>query len=214
MAQSGTARTVWISLVMRRSWLRFPLWAPQRASSEVFVSRLAVTPGWHSNGVRTAASAKRSGAGRPRREVSAGKVTSTATPLSERLTRWLDHVSEQLSPTTVRDYRRACPLNDGPCRRSPTVIGRYLGGRTRTLGTAPPPGPARRRSATRARCVARRSGERISGRMWAGYESAEFAARRTARVRRIRRGGGTRTSRALSASLRGCPRHRPARRRA
>jgi integrase len=39
-------------------------------------------------------------------QVSAGKVSSAATPLSELLARWLDHVAEQLSPTTLREYRR------------------------------------------------------------------------------------------------------------
>jgi integrase len=39
-------------------------------------------------------------------QVSAGKVSSAATPLSELLGRWLDQVAEQLSPTTLREYRR------------------------------------------------------------------------------------------------------------
>jgi integrase len=39
-------------------------------------------------------------------QISAGKVSSAATPLSELLARWLDHVAEQLSPTTLREYRR------------------------------------------------------------------------------------------------------------
>jgi len=39
-------------------------------------------------------------------EVSAGKITSSTTTLRELLTRWLDHVADQLSPTTVREYRR------------------------------------------------------------------------------------------------------------
>ena len=39
-------------------------------------------------------------------DVSAGKVLSSSMTLGELLTRWLDHVDEQLSPTTVREYRR------------------------------------------------------------------------------------------------------------
>jgi integrase len=39
-------------------------------------------------------------------EVSAGKVLSSSMTLGELLARWLDHVDEQLSPTTVREYRR------------------------------------------------------------------------------------------------------------
>jgi pantothenate kinase len=39
-------------------------------------------------------------------EVSAGKITSSTTTLRELLARWLDHVSDQLSPTTVREYCR------------------------------------------------------------------------------------------------------------
>lgn len=39
-------------------------------------------------------------------EVSAGRVSSAATPLSELLVRWLEHVEDQLSPTTLREYRR------------------------------------------------------------------------------------------------------------
>ena len=39
-------------------------------------------------------------------DVSAGKVSSSATLLSQLLTRWLDHIGGQLSPTTVREYRR------------------------------------------------------------------------------------------------------------
>jgi len=39
-------------------------------------------------------------------EVAAGKITSSATTLKELLAQWLDHVAEQLSPTTVREYRR------------------------------------------------------------------------------------------------------------
>ncbi len=39
-------------------------------------------------------------------DVSAGKVSSSTTLLSQLLTRWLDHICGQLSPTTVREYRR------------------------------------------------------------------------------------------------------------
>jgi integrase len=39
-------------------------------------------------------------------EVSAGRFVSTATTFGELLDRWLEHVGDQLSPTTVREYRR------------------------------------------------------------------------------------------------------------
>ena len=39
-------------------------------------------------------------------EVSAGKTSSSSTALGELLARWLDHVEERLSPTTIREYRR------------------------------------------------------------------------------------------------------------
>ncbi len=39
-------------------------------------------------------------------EVSAGKHASTAATVSELLTRWSEHIDDQLSPTTVREYRR------------------------------------------------------------------------------------------------------------
>jgi integrase len=39
-------------------------------------------------------------------EVAAGKHASTATTLGELLARWLEHIDDQLSPTTVREYRR------------------------------------------------------------------------------------------------------------
>ncbi|MFV0306765.1 MAG: hypothetical protein ACK5OX_03355 [Desertimonas sp.] len=39
-------------------------------------------------------------------QVSAGKVTSTAKTLGELLDQWLEHVDQQLSPTTAREYRR------------------------------------------------------------------------------------------------------------
>ena len=39
-------------------------------------------------------------------EVSAGKISSSTTTLADLLDRWLEHVAEQLSPTTIREYRR------------------------------------------------------------------------------------------------------------
>jgi integrase len=39
-------------------------------------------------------------------EVANGKISSAGTSLAELLERWLDHVAEQLSPTTVREYLR------------------------------------------------------------------------------------------------------------
>ena len=39
-------------------------------------------------------------------KVSAGKISSSATTLRELLARWLDHVEDKLSPTTMREYRR------------------------------------------------------------------------------------------------------------
>ena len=39
-------------------------------------------------------------------EVASGKVSSASTTLGELLSRWLDHMDEQLSPTTAREYRR------------------------------------------------------------------------------------------------------------
>jgi integrase len=39
-------------------------------------------------------------------EVSTGKISSSTMTFADLLERWLDHVSEQLSPTTVREYRR------------------------------------------------------------------------------------------------------------
>jgi integrase len=47
-------------------------------------------------------------------DVSAGKVSWSGTTLGELLTRWLDHISEQLSPTTVREYRRLVKQLIGP----------------------------------------------------------------------------------------------------
>ncbi len=77
-------------------------------------------------------------------EVSAGKVTSTATPLGELLARWLEHVSEQLSPTTVREYRRLVrtmidpDLGTLPLRRVTTQrIDAYYASLTRERGLSP-----------------------------------------------------------------------------
>jgi integrase len=39
-------------------------------------------------------------------EVSAGQVNASNMTVAALLERWLDHVGEQLSPTTVREYRR------------------------------------------------------------------------------------------------------------
>jgi integrase len=47
-------------------------------------------------------------------EVSAGKVNSSNTTVAALLERWLDHVGEQLSPTTVREYRRLVAKRIGP----------------------------------------------------------------------------------------------------
>ena len=46
--------------------------------------------------------------------MSAGKVTSTAKTLGELLDQWLEHVDQQLSPTTVREYRRLVAKTIGP----------------------------------------------------------------------------------------------------
>lgn len=47
-------------------------------------------------------------------DVSAGKVSSSATTLDELLARWLDVVDDQLSPTSVREYRRLVTKRIGP----------------------------------------------------------------------------------------------------
>ena len=47
-------------------------------------------------------------------EVSAGKVASTSVTMGDLLTRWLDHVGEQLAATTVREYRRLVATRIGP----------------------------------------------------------------------------------------------------
>lgn len=46
--------------------------------------------------------------------VSAGKSTSTATTLDDLLRRWLDHIDGELSPTTLREYRRLVAKRIGP----------------------------------------------------------------------------------------------------
>lgn len=46
--------------------------------------------------------------------VSAGKSTSTATTLDDLLRRWLDHIDGELSPTTLREYRRPVAKRIGP----------------------------------------------------------------------------------------------------
>lgn len=47
-------------------------------------------------------------------EVSAGKLSSSSTTLNELLARWLDQVEDQLSPTSVREYRRIAKKMIGP----------------------------------------------------------------------------------------------------
>jgi integrase len=77
-------------------------------------------------------------------EVSAGKVASAATPLSELLERWLEHVEDQLSPTTVREYRRLVrtrldpDLGKLPLRRVTTQrIDAYYAGLSRERRLSP-----------------------------------------------------------------------------
>ena len=65
-------------------------------------SRPAAEPHRPRHQARGAAGAGRRSSPRSR----PARSSSTATPLGELLARWLDHVSEQLSPTTVREYRR------------------------------------------------------------------------------------------------------------
>jgi integrase len=47
-------------------------------------------------------------------EVSTGKLSSSSTTLNELLARWLDQVDDQLSPTSVREYRRIAKKMIGP----------------------------------------------------------------------------------------------------
>ena len=47
-------------------------------------------------------------------EVSAGQISSSSTTLGELLTRWLEHIEDQLSPTTAREYRRLVTNMIGP----------------------------------------------------------------------------------------------------
>jgi integrase len=77
-------------------------------------------------------------------EVSAGRFVSTATTFGELLDRWLEHVGDQLSPTTVREYRRLSTkllrpdLGDVPLRRLTTHrIDGYYGRLGRERGLSP-----------------------------------------------------------------------------
>jgi Phage integrase, N-terminal SAM-like domain len=96
---------------MRRSWVQFPLWAPESSWSGC-ISGLNLrdpTSGRASQLSRTVRGTKREGQRALAAlvaEVSAAKVLSSSMTLGELLARWLDHVDEQLSPTTVREYRR------------------------------------------------------------------------------------------------------------
>jgi hypothetical protein len=47
-------------------------------------------------------------------DVAAGKISSSATTPNELLTRWLDVVEDQLSPTSVREDRRVVETKIGP----------------------------------------------------------------------------------------------------
>ena len=49
-------------------------------------------------------------------EVSAGQNSSSSSTLGELLTRWLEHIEDQLSPTTAREYRRLVTNMIGPER--------------------------------------------------------------------------------------------------
>jgi integrase len=77
-------------------------------------------------------------------EVSAGRFVSTATTFGELLDRWLEHVADQLSPTTVREYRRLSTkllrpdLGKLPLRRLTTQrIDVYYGHLGRERGLSP-----------------------------------------------------------------------------
>ena len=77
-------------------------------------------------------------------EVSAGRFVSTATTFGELLDRWLEHVDDQLSPTTVREYRRLSTkllhpdLGNVPLRRVTTQrIDSYYGRLSRERGLSP-----------------------------------------------------------------------------
>jgi integrase len=77
-------------------------------------------------------------------EVSAGRFVSTATTFGELLDRWLEHVGDQLSPTTVREYRRLSTellhpdLGKVPLRRVTTQrIDSYYGRLGRERGLSP-----------------------------------------------------------------------------
>ena len=77
-------------------------------------------------------------------EVSTRKISSATMPLAELFDRWLEHVSEQLSPTTVREYRRLVKqlispdLGKLPVRRVSTQrLDTYYGILTRERGLSP-----------------------------------------------------------------------------
>ena len=77
-------------------------------------------------------------------EVSAGKISSSTTTLAELLERWLDHVTNRLSPTTVREYRRlvtrlvAPDLGKLPLRRITTQrLDTYYASLVRERGLSP-----------------------------------------------------------------------------
>jgi integrase len=77
-------------------------------------------------------------------EVAAGKVSATTMTMGELLTRWLDHVEEQLAATTVREYRRLVATRIGPdlgslsLRRITTQrLDTYYAGLARQHGLSP-----------------------------------------------------------------------------
>jgi integrase len=77
-------------------------------------------------------------------EVSAGRFVSTATTFGELLDRWLEHAGDQLSPTTVREYRRLSTkllhpdLGTVPLRRLTTQrIDSYYGRLSKDGGLSP-----------------------------------------------------------------------------
>jgi len=77
-------------------------------------------------------------------EVSAGKISSSMTTLSQLLVQWLDLVSAQLAATTVREYQRlvatrlAPDLGDLALRRITTQrLDSYYAGLARDRGLSP-----------------------------------------------------------------------------
>ena len=77
-------------------------------------------------------------------EVSAGRFVSTVTTFGELVDRWLEHVGDGLSPTTVREYRRLSTkllqpdLGKVPLRRVTTQgIDSYYGRLGRERGLSP-----------------------------------------------------------------------------